>query len=212
MVNFNVEDSDQIYICPYCLNTFKAKSLHWSDKYIGYEDDKVRIRGCNKPELHVMCNKCEDYMFLCDSFIAPQIIHLNEVGLTTSFCCEGHIYTDADGNFVAQDAPYVVIDLESNKYAKSIYNNIINNHLNRIRFKNLFTVDLECRDVIKCSAFSDKLSVKHKCSRITIRIKYSNIFNEDGSPRKNFKEIFEKEKYLFKIFLHNLYSMKKINL
>ena len=210
-MNYNVENNGQIYICPYCMNTFKTKSLFWFDKYIGYEDDKIKITGVNSPELHVKCKKCNDYMFLCDNFIASQIINLNLIGLKTQFCCEGHIEVDNEGKFVGCSTPYVIIEMESEKDAKNIYS-IIRNHKNRFRFKNMISVELIDGEDIKWNRFTRRISVKYPKTRISIRLENDNMYNKDGYVKENFKEIFEKEKYIFKIFLHNIYSMKKINL
>lgn len=83
------------YFCPECFNKV---DIDTQDKcshlgvHVNSTSKNIAIARANI-EFDVICCECDGFMIQCDSDIIDRIIKLNNLGIETMYCCEGHINT-----------------------------------------------------------------------------------------------------------------------
>lgn len=88
-----IKDIKKYYYCPVCHNMGYIKTdTHWSEKMVSQSGMFSGSVSISDPILtnHVRCIACDEYMVELDADIAPLIKAMNDHGIETIYCCQGH--------------------------------------------------------------------------------------------------------------------------
>lgn len=88
-----IKDVKKYYYCPVCHNMgYIETDTHWSKKMVSQGGMFSGSVSISDPILtnHVKCIACDEYMVELDADIAPLIKAMNDRGIETIYCCQGH--------------------------------------------------------------------------------------------------------------------------
>ena len=124
----NKKNANSVLICGECWNIVRIKNIPQIEfdiesTYNGFMVNHV------KPDFEIYCENCDNFMFQCDEEFVSRIIALNKLGVTTRFCCEGHMSEARsiknNHKYLIIDMPYLAIDKSINPVVLGIMKNIL---------------------------------------------------------------------------------------
>ena len=88
-----IRDTKKYYYCPECGNIGCIETdTHWSERMIEQHGNFTSSVVVHEPIItnSVKCVECDDYMVELDADIALSIKKMNDLGIVTTYCCQGH--------------------------------------------------------------------------------------------------------------------------
>lgn len=88
-----IRDTKKYYYCPECGNIgYIGTDTHWSERMVEQHGKFSSSVTISEPVLtnDVKCVACDEFMIELDSDIALRIKSMNDHGIMTIYCCQGH--------------------------------------------------------------------------------------------------------------------------
>ena len=88
-----IRDTKKYYYCPECGNIgYIGTDTHWSERMVEQYGKFSSSVAISEPVLtnDVKCVACDEFMIELDSDIALRIKSMNDHGIITIYCCQGH--------------------------------------------------------------------------------------------------------------------------
>ena len=182
----------------YCDTCNRMSSIDVESSYVVPESEDMYTIVRYPVEIIAFCKECKEEMFPIDNGMASIIERLNNCGIKTLFCCEGHMdILDRENNNCIISTPYIL--LEHNDTIK----NIVYKLKGEEKYKDITTIEDEA-----CSYINGDNEPDGIYKRLNVSIDFDDVVNEKNIYRMEYLFNIKTETFM-KFFEEVLDRLKK---